>query len=378
MPALLPVDAELRAWLAAVLRDQAGSVAPVPAAATPEQVLAVAERQGVASLVHARLGEQADGSALQAAFAVAARQQAMRSLWLQAETRRLLAALHAAGLRVLVLKGAALAGWLYPAAHLRDCGDLDLLLASHEDTMRAVQVLADCGYPDGYEQGGHAYELLRKPVPGTAFPLELDLHWRLLNAPVFATALDFETLWSGSIAIPALGPQARGLGPVHALLHAAMNRVVNLYTDVGDQLKGLYDLHLLAARLDTDDWAQVQRLALAGGLCGVMQSGLQAAQHALGTPLPVPVLAALAAAVPGERLDPARLHDWSYMQWRNAAALPLRLRLRWLWGRLLPDAGFLRSAHGADASLLVLWWRQGRRLLARLFARGPAAPGNRS
>ncbi len=377
MPALPPVDAEVRAWLAAVLRDEAGIAPPVPAAAAPEQVLAVAERQGVASLVHARLGERADGSALQAAFAAAARQHAMRSLWLQAEARRLLAALHAAGLRVLVLKGAALAGWLYPAAHQRDCGDLDLLLASHEDTMRAVQVLADCGYPDGYEQGGHAYELLRKPVPGTAFPLELDLHWRLLNAPVFATALDFETLWSGSIAIPALGPQAHGLGAVQALLHAAMNRVVNLYTDVGDQLKGLYDLHLLAARLDADDWAQVQRLALAGGLCGVMQSGLQAAQRALGTPLPAPVLAALAAAVPGERLDPARLHDWSYMQWRNAAALPLRLRLRWLWGRLLPDAGFLRSAHGVDASLPVLWWQQGRRLLARLFARGPAAPDNR-
>ena len=84
MPALPPVDAEVRAWLAAVLRNEAGIAPPVPAATTPEQVLAVAERQGVASLVHARLGERAGGSALQAAFAVAARQQAMRSLWLQA------------------------------------------------------------------------------------------------------------------------------------------------------------------------------------------------------------------------------------------------------------------------------------------------------
>ena len=90
MPALPPVDAEVRAWLAAVLRDEAGIAPPVPAATTPEQVLAVAERQGVASLVHARLGERADGSALQAAFAAAARQHAMRSLWLQAEARRLL------------------------------------------------------------------------------------------------------------------------------------------------------------------------------------------------------------------------------------------------------------------------------------------------
>ena len=215
-PAMAPastVDAQVCAWLAAVLRDEAGIAPPVPAAAAPEQVLAVAERQGVASLVHARLGERADGSALQAAFAAAARQHAMRSLWLQAEARRLLAALHAAGLRVLVLKGAALAGWLYPAAHLRDCGDLDLLLASHEDTMRAVQVLADCGYPDGYEQGGHAYELLRKPVPGTAFPLELDLHWRLLNAPVFATACE------APLPVSTLSP-----GPISTALPASVTR----------------------------------------------------------------------------------------------------------------------------------------------------------
>ena len=69
----------------------------------PEQVLAGASRHGVASLVHERLRLHPDGSPLQAAFADAARRQAMRSLWLQAEARRLLAALHAAGLRVLVL-----------------------------------------------------------------------------------------------------------------------------------------------------------------------------------------------------------------------------------------------------------------------------------
>lgn len=386
-PAMAPastVDAQVCAWLAAVLRDGAGAEPPVAAGAAvataqpqpqpPEQVLAVASRHGVASLVHEHLRLHPDGSALQAAFADAARRQAMRSLWLQAEARRLLAALHEAGLRVLVLKGAALASWLYPAAHLRDCGDLDLLLASHADAQRAAAVLAQCGYPDGYQQGGHAYELLRKPAPGAAYRLELDLHWRLLNAPVFAEALDFETLWAGSIAIPALGPQARGLGAVHALLHAAMNRVVNLYTDVGDLLKCLYDIHLLAARLDVPEWKQVVNSASERQLCGVMHAALQAAQSQLGTAIPQETLDKLAQRIAHEPLDPARLHDWSYMQRRNAAALPPGARLRWLWGRLLPDVEYLRSAHGADASVPVLWWRQGRRLLARLFvARAPSA-----
>ena len=110
LPADPLVDAEVRTWLTAVLRDEAGTALPAPAAATPAQVLAVASRQGVASLVHERLRVQADGSELQAAFADAARRQAMQSLWLRAETTRLLEALHAAGLRVLLLKGVALAG----------------------------------------------------------------------------------------------------------------------------------------------------------------------------------------------------------------------------------------------------------------------------
>ena len=130
----------------------------------------------------------------------------------------------------------------------------------------------------------------------------------------------------------------------------------------------------MAARLVVEMWAQALSLARARGLCGVLLSGLDAAQAALGTAVPVSVRTALVAAAPAERLEMARLHDWSYMQWRSAAALPPGARLRWLWGRLLPDVEYLRSAHGADASVPVLWWRQGRRLLARLFvARAPSA-----
>ena len=67
-PAMAPastVDAQVCAWLAAVLRDGAGAEPPVAAGAAvataqpqpqpPEQVLAVASRHGVASLVHERL-----------------------------------------------------------------------------------------------------------------------------------------------------------------------------------------------------------------------------------------------------------------------------------------------------------------------------------
>ncbi|MFT3755230.1 MAG: nucleotidyltransferase family protein [Pseudoxanthomonas sp.] len=371
-----PVSAvDVRAWLAAVLRASDGSVLPAPAA-PPAQVLAIAEREGVTALVHERLREQPDAGALHAAFAEATRRQAMWSLWLRAETARLLAALQAAGLRTLVLKGVALAGWLYPAAHLRACGDLDLLFASRADAQRAMEVLDGFGYPCGYAQGGHAYEQVRKPAADAAQALEVDVHWRLLNAPVFADALDFEALWSAAISIPALGPHARGLGPVHALLHAAMNRAVNLYTDVGDLLKCLYDIHLLAARFDDAAWAAVVQAASQRQLCGVVQAALAAAQAQLGTTVPGEVMAALAQRITAEPLDPQRLGDWSYMQRRSVDMLPFGQRLRWMLGRLVPTAGYLRARHGADASVPVLllrhWWRFVLRLSGRHSGPGSA------
>ena len=369
MQAVPLCDAGVRAWLAAVLRAPAGSVPAVPVDATHAHVLAIAEHEGVTALVYERLREVPDAAALQAAFAESARTHAMRSLWMRAETARLLKALHEAGLRVLVLKGVALSAWLYPAPHLRACGDLDLLFASHAEAQRATDVLEGCGYPHGYEQGRHAYERVRKPVPGTAYALEVDVHWRLLNAPVFADALDFEELWSESIAIAALGAHARGLGPVHALLHAAMNRVVNLYTDVGDLLKCLCDVHLLTVRFESADWETMEQTASERKLCGVVQAALAVAQVQLGTAIPGKTLAALAQRIPYEPVNPQQLGDWLYMQRHSIAALPLGQRLRWVLGRLVPDSGYLRNHYGAGASLPVLLLRHWRRLPKRLFPR---------
>ena len=363
---------DLRHWLVACLQDRPDPDFPrLPSGAESAQVLALAVGEGVAGLVHARLVNAADGSALAAMFADAARRQAARALWVRAETGRLLDAFAAQGLRVLVLKGSALVWWLYSAPQLRASGDLDLLFASRQDALRALDILTDCGYADGHDQGDHAYEMLRKPAPGARYALEVDVHWRLLNAPVFAQALDFQALWAASITIPALGAQARGLGPVHALLHAAMNRAVNLYTGTGEVLKCLYDIHLLVAWLDDAAWAETVRLAIATGLCGVLHSALEAVRSELRTDVPAWVLAELARAIPMESLDPQRLGDWGYMQRRNAAALPLRQRLYWLWRRLLPDLGYLRSRHGADASVPRLLLDQVRRLLVRLFPRKP-------
>lgn len=370
----MPFDA--RKWLAdALLGRPCESLAIADDDSDVVNLLVAARREGVVALIEAqwsRNPESAPSSPeLRRVFAEATRQQAMWLMWARAEATRLLAALDAAGLRVLVLKGIALGDWLYPATHLRAVGDLDLLVGSEDEARRTREVLASCGYAGGYVQGAHAYERLCIPESATALRLEVDLHWRLLNAPVFAERIRFDSLWTHAIALPGLGPAARGLCPAHALAHVAMDRVVNLYTGVGDRLKALVDIHLLAAQFDSGGWAEVVQLAADSGLCGVVHAGLDAARAELGSPVPGEVRDTLTRGAARETLDPRRMGNWTYMQLQSLRSLPWRHRVAWLWARLFPDPSYLRHGEAREQSLTALRWRRLGRLLRRLLGAGP-------
>lgn len=336
-------------WLTALLRDERPDWPATPACA-PAQLLEVATREGIVALVHERLDAQHYPDEVLAPFAAATRGEAAMLLMREGECRRVLAAMAAEGLPALLLKGSALAYWAYAEPHLRKCVDIDLLLRSRAEVDRATSALAALGY-----------QLRERTVPGDLISYELtcirrasvgarvdlDLHWRLVNAPLYAERLQPDELWRDAIALPRLGPSAFGLSPVHALLHACMHRALNLQFGDGDRLKWLYDLHVLAGRLDHLQWQALTQLAIERGLAGTCLHGLKAAQAEFATVLPEPPASELANAAAGETLDMHRVHRWLYMQRANCMALPSsRLRLRWLRQRLLPDAGYLRDRYG--------------------------------
>jgi hypothetical protein len=98
-----------------------------------------------------------------------------------AECERVLAVLAEAGIPVLLLKGSALAWWLYPAPHLRECSDIDLLLSSRQAVDRAFHVLSPYGFVRGYSQGGEAYECAFQRKLSETNSVDLDMHWQLLS-----------------------------------------------------------------------------------------------------------------------------------------------------------------------------------------------------
>ena len=331
-----------------------------------DAVLAACEREGVVSLVHARLTspEAAANPApieLLQPLAARARLCAARSLLCQAEARRIQQALSAAGIPALWLKGIALGHWLYPSMHLRDVADIDLLLPDHATTLRAAQVLAPLGYalPNPHIAGDLVvHELL---AWSERAKLELDLHWDLSNSALFAGRVSWAELHGRSMPLASLGDGARCLSPQDAFLHACLHRAVNRLTLREDRLRWLYDLHLLGLRFEASDWNDLLRTAQQARLADACESAVTACQRLFATPVPAETLAAFAASSAGESIRTSRLGRWSYFQWACWQRLPdLRTRLRWLRQLLFPELAHLRVRYGDDGA------GRGRILMRRL------------
>jgi len=355
--------AQRRQWLADVLCGRTPDAASAPFAGTADVVRA-ARSEGVLTLLADRLRVRPAADPLREAAVQAARGTTVIAMLREAECRRLLGLLEGAGIPVLLLKGSALAWWLYPSPHLRECSDVDLLFASREAVAQAAALLAANGYDRGYVQGEHAYELVCRRELSPSFVLDVDLHWGLNNAPVFAGAFDFETLQASSIPLPALAPNARGLSPVHALAHACMHRAINLYTGIGDHLKWLHDLHLIAQRLSPAEWDELQATCARTGLGSVCAAGVQAAATVFGDAAPASALVGLRSA--GEGVDGERVHDWRYMHRMNLRALPsLGARIHWLVRKSFPNVQLMREMYGRDKSIPALWAARTRQLLRK-------------
>jgi hypothetical protein len=347
----------MRQWLSGVI---AGNTPIWPAAADTKALIACADEEGISALLHERIcSDAALAEQIPLEFrdgiAKLAREKALHSLVREHECRRLLGMLAQANLPVLLLKGTALAYWAYEAPHLRERGDIDLLFRSKNDVDQVVKLLEE-----------QKFELVELALPGDLIsfevtcrrsihdgaPLEIDLHWHLSNTPMFAFRFGFDELARDGMALPKLAPNAFGLAPIPAYLHACMHRIQNMTINCENTLRWLYDLHVLGLKFNADDWDKLATLAAEKKLAGVCVDGMQAAAECFGVLAPRLITEQLIKAAKQESMDVSKMDRWFYIQRMNFLAYPsLRLRLRWLRQRLLPNINYMRIYYGQDQGL---------------------------
>jgi hypothetical protein len=199
---------------------------------------------------------------------VDARLQTARSLGLDHVAAEVSAALSAAGLRVVLLKGAALATWLYDDGTVRPYGDVDLLVApgDHDKAERVLAVL-------GFVRKGLGLSALEEPDHARAWARDgatIDLHrsiWgvgidRALAWPILTEAT--ETIGVGGGGVEVLALPARAL---HIALHAAQHGPRHP--------KPAQDVARAVAKLPFGTWQEASVLAGRLGAQEAMGAGLR-------------------------------------------------------------------------------------------------------
>lgn len=282
-----------------------------------------------------------------------------RTLWLDVTAARVIALLEQAGLPVVLLKGRAVAAWLY-ADEVRDYTDIDLLV-NPAQLGEALRVLGSIGFQHRLQGASRSeygrFELELFDRTGTC----IDLHHSLIGVSAgpaacwSALSSHTEALIVGGRPVAVLDVPARTM---HLALHAAQNGAADSKA-VADLDRGLTQVPLavwreaLALAMDLD---AVQ--AFSGGLQLTRRGRETAVALCLGPPSDVAVLLRI-ASLPQEALQIQ--HLWE----QESVAARTRLVARKLW----PTSAYMRcetpTGVGGPAPLLTARLRRAARLPRR-------------
>jgi hypothetical protein len=362
-------------WLKKILRDEQPGWPGHHDASFEEKVWQLGIEQGVLGICSHKLADSAGWNTIPRSL-----KERLRTFTLQAVAMELLQArelvqvlrtLQAAGIKLILLKGAPLSYTLYPAPHLRPRCDTDLLFPDKEATEKAWEHLQDMGYKRPNAVSG---ELISQEFsccrtdPGS-IQHNLDLHWKLSNALLFSRAFAFDELLLTAIPVPELA-NSPALSPVHALLLACIHRITHKPDQDENRLIWLYDLHLLSHALTETNWQEFVKTAAEKDVCAICLEGLRQTQSTLGTIIPAPVLSNLTTQAIHEKIQPeigasrtrlelAKLHDFP----------TLRQRLQFIKENLFPGQDYmLRKYHTRNRFLLpLLYTRRILKGLPKLF-----------
>jgi hypothetical protein len=213
------------------------------------------------------------------------------SIHMERQLREIIEAFREEGIRVLVLRGPALAFSLYPDPAMRPSSDLDLLVRP-EQVVQARGILEDLGYKCLARRFETARDFFREECfihqnnRNNKFPVDLHwVHWEL--HPFFKGSeevgiLDlFQRAWK--VETPTLTFET--LHPVDHLIHSAIHLLMIHRNEL--RLSWIYDTALLAQHLQVpDDWERLQERSVAWKARIPLEHCLKVAKAWAGLELP--------------------------------------------------------------------------------------------
>lgn len=266
-------------------------------------------------------------------------------------------ALRGEGIEALLLRGPAIAEWLYDGGEEREYRDVDLLVPAR-DHAAAEAVLAGLGYGE-YLAGTRASERVVHATTWSRGRVPIDLHHRLAllpGDPYADLAEEARTLTVGDVAV--LVPRPASLAVI-VVLHAAQHGP--------STAKSLEDLRRAVAHAGDLTWCDAAALARRLGVAGEVAAGLAmvdggvALAERLGLGGPVDPVVRL--RIDGGPPLASRMHELRRSPDHRARALMLLKAV-------LPSPAYLRMADPVarlgPLGLVAAYVRRPLRIAARL------------
>ncbi len=293
-----------------------------------------------ALLVHVAALARADDwpAGIRHPLEAARRQQAFDALRLAQALGDVQAACDAEGLRLLVLKGLALATVLHGDIAARQSGDIDVLV-SPDDFGRLVALLEGLGYVieatwRGLSPAGlrHAARTQHEFVFHRADGVTVEAHTRLTTAFI-PYVPSFEALWRDRQLVRLQGRDIATTGWSDTIVHLSTHG----YRHAWARLGWLCDIAHVMARADVA-WDEVERRARRQREWVAVTGALLLAHEVLGAPMParcptMPARSRRAAAAVAQRLAAGRVNptgrDMVADHWRSRDSVPEALRYLW-------------------------------------------------
>lgn len=211
-----------------------------------------------------------------------------------------LEALHDAGMKTLVLKGAPLAILRYRSSGLRPMADVDVLVPS-DRVLEAIRVLRELGwYPIDHPDPERRLDLVSAENFSRADGAAIDLHWNALAQP-----FKDDDLWAAAVELEIAGVPTRAPCSTDQLLIAIVHGL--LHDQFGGSLRWIPDSAVLLSSSHVEiDWERLVDAARRREVTIAVTAGLAYLQELLGA-VPEDVISELASSR-ARRLERAAFH----------------------------------------------------------------------
>ena len=288
----------------------------------------------------------------------------VRSLHMERQLQEIIEAFQEEGVRVLVLRGPALAFSLYEDPAMRPSGDLDLLVIP-EQVIQARDILESLGYRCLARRFETARDFFREECfihqesPGNTFPVDLHwVHWELHPFFKGSEKVDIQDLFHRAFKVETPTLTFETLHPVDYLIHSAIHLIMIHKNEM--RLSWIYDTALLAQHLQVpDDWETLQERCVAWRARLPLEHCLKMAQVWTGLELPDgfddfstwPQATKDEAAVWADTMR----HHWVTILLKRSLANPSLLlrRVPSLFRLLLPPPDIVRYCYPTSSNWLL-------------------------